>query len=81
MYIFFDVSTQIGYFNTGFVSLRYKNATQILIHFDKNMQEKSTIFLKIFWKLFFSKIFDVLMKTGYFNTGFVSLQYKNTNRY
>ena len=26
-------------------------------------------------------IFYVLTKTGYFNTGFVSLQYKNTNRY
>ena len=25
--------------------------------------------------------FYVLTKTGYFNTGFVSLQYKNTNRY
>jgi hypothetical protein len=25
------------------------------------------------------KKFNVLMKTGYFNTGFVSLQYKNTN--
>ena len=25
--------------------------------------------------------FDVLTKTGYFNTEFVSLQYKNTNRY
>jgi len=48
IYFFFDVSTQIGYFNIGFVSLRFKNTTQILIHFDKNMQEKSTIFLKIF---------------------------------
>ena len=29
----------------------------------------------------FFYFFDDLTKTGYFNTGFVSLQYKNTNRY
>ena len=35
------------------------------------------------WKqnIFFYFIFYVLMKTGYFNIGFVSLQYKNTNWY
>jgi len=32
-------------------------------------------------KNIFKKIFNVLMKIGYFNTGFVSLQYKNTNQY
>jgi hypothetical protein len=25
--------------------------------------------------------FDVLTKTGFFNSGFVSLRYKNTNQY
>jgi hypothetical protein len=51
---------------------------QILIRFDKTNAEKSTIFSKIFlekkfWKkktFFILKIFDVLMKTGYFNIGF-----------
>jgi hypothetical protein len=32
-------------------------------------------------KTFLFLFFDDLTKTGYFNTGFVSLQYKNTNRY
>jgi len=31
--------------------------------------------------LFLFYFFDDLTKTGYFNTGFVSLQYKNTKRY
>jgi len=31
-------------------------------------------------KIFFI-FFNVLMKIGYFNTGFVSLQYKNKNQY
>ena len=30
---------------------------------------------------FFNFFFDVLTKIGYFNTGFVSLRYKNTNQY
>ena len=32
-------------------------------------------------KHFFIIFSNVLTKTGYFNTGFISLQYKNTNRY
>jgi len=32
-------------------------------------------------KNFFLCFFNVLMKTRYFNTRFVSLQYKNTNQY
>jgi hypothetical protein len=30
---------------------------------------------------YFFYFFNVLTKTRYFNTGFISLQYKNTNRY
>ena len=32
-------------------------------------------------KTFLKYFIYVLTKTGYFNTGFVSLQYKNTNQY
>jgi len=39
------------------------------------MHENKTFYFFIFY------FFYVLTKTGYFNTGFVSLQYKNTNQY
>jgi len=51
------------------------------------MQENQQYFLRIFLEFLkakhflFLKFFDVLTKTGYFNTGFVSLRYKNTNQY
>ena len=52
------------------------------------MQENQQYFLMIFQIFFFEsktffilKFFDVLTETGYFNTGFVSLRYKNTNQY
>ena len=49
----------------------------IFLFFERlgRMHENKTFYFFIF--LFF----NVLMKTEYFNTGFVSLQYKNTNRY
>jgi hypothetical protein len=49
------------------------------------MQENQQYFFQDFSefesKTFFFNFFDVLTKTGYFNTGFVSLRYKNTNQY
>jgi len=46
------------------------------------MHENKTFYFFIFYFLFFIFYFlYVLTKTGYFNTGFVSLQYKNTNQY
>ena len=32
-------------------------------------------------KYFFNFFFNILEKTGYFNTGFIFLWYKNTNHY
>jgi len=36
---------------------------------------------KTFYFIFYLFFYFVLTKTRYFNTGFVSLQYKNTNQY
>jgi len=58
LFYIFDVSIKTGYFNTGFVSLRYKNTNQyqtILIKICRKINKFFKGFFRIFFILFFYK--------------------------
>jgi len=63
-YVFFDVLTKIGFFNTGFVSLQYKNTNRHWSKYINKITENHIFFEIIFEEFLFEQPDPARKETG-----------------